>query len=200
MMGKRVNYACRTVITPDPYLAIDEIGIPEVFAKKLTYPEYVNTSNLPRLRVMVKRGPAQYPGYIKSFGPSWPLECLCFSISSANYVIQENGVQMMLDDKKEARRIGFAKRLRASDSTQLKAPHQVLRHVVDNDIFIMNRQPTLHKPSMMGHRARILSNQKALRMNYAPCKAYNADFDGDEMNGHYMQSELSRAEGYELCT
>ncbi len=62
----------------------------------------------------------------------------------------------------------------------------------------MNRQPTLHKPSMMGHRARVLQNQKALRMNYAPCKAYNADFDGDEMNGHYMQSELARAEAYEI--
>lgn len=64
MMGKRVNFACRSVITPDPYLAIDEIGIPEVFAKKLTFSEYVNTHNVDKLRALLKRGPQQHPGYL----------------------------------------------------------------------------------------------------------------------------------------
>lgn len=62
----------------------------------------------------------------------------------------------------------------------------------------MNRQPSLHKPSIMGHKARILKGQKALRMNYAPCKAYNADFDGDEMNGHFLQNRVAQSEASEL--
>lgn len=75
---------------------------------------------------------------------------------------------------------------------------QVLRHLMRGDVLIMNRQPTLHKPSMMGHRVRVLPHQTALRLNYAPCKAYNADFDGDEMNGHFVQDFVARAEAHEL--
>lgn len=62
MMGKRVNYACRSVITPDPYLDIDEIGIPEVFAKRLTFGEPVNWLNVQTLRKLVKNGPDAHPG------------------------------------------------------------------------------------------------------------------------------------------
>lgn len=61
-MGKRVNYACRSVITPDPYLDIDEIGIPEVFAKRLTFPEPVSYLNNVALQSFVRRGPTAYPG------------------------------------------------------------------------------------------------------------------------------------------
>lgn len=75
---------------------------------------------------------------------------------------------------------------------------QVLRHLRNGDRLLMNRQPSLHKPSIMGHRARVLSKQNALRMNYAPCKAYNADFDGDEMNGHFVQNLIAQSEGSEL--
>lgn len=63
MMGKRVNFACRSVITPDPYLDIDEIGIPELFAKKLTVTETANAMNLARLRKLIKNGPDIHPGY-----------------------------------------------------------------------------------------------------------------------------------------
>ena len=62
MMGKRVNYACRSVITPDPYLDIDEIGIPELFAKRLTFPEPVSFLNIRTLRDLVYKGPAKHPG------------------------------------------------------------------------------------------------------------------------------------------
>ncbi len=62
MMGKRVNYACRSVISPDPYLAVDEVGLPETFARKLTFPEPVNEINVETLRKMVVRGPNAYPG------------------------------------------------------------------------------------------------------------------------------------------
>lgn len=62
MMGKRVNYACRSVITPDPYLDIDEIGIPELFARKLTFPEALNDRNIFAMKELVKRGPDKHPG------------------------------------------------------------------------------------------------------------------------------------------
>lgn len=78
---------------------------------------------------------------------------------------------------------------------------QVCRHVKNGDILLLNRQPTLHKPSIQAHHARILPEEKVLRLHYANCKAYNADFDGDEMNAHFPQSELGRAEAYVLaCT
>ncbi|VDM83759.1 unnamed protein product [Strongylus vulgaris] len=62
MMGKRVNFACRSVITPDPYLDIDEIGIPEIFAKKLTFTEPVNIFNKEQMRRLVCNGPNVHPG------------------------------------------------------------------------------------------------------------------------------------------
>lgn len=78
---------------------------------------------------------------------------------------------------------------------------QVYRHVKNGDVLLLNRQPTLHRPSIQAHKARILPGEKVLRLHYANCKAYNADFDGDEMNAHFPQSELGRAEAYTLaCT
>lgn len=62
MMGKRVNYCCRSVISPDPYMGSNEIGIPVHFAKNLHYPTPVNSWNVKHLRTLVERGPDQYPG------------------------------------------------------------------------------------------------------------------------------------------
>lgn len=76
---------------------------------------------------------------------------------------------------------------------------QVCRHIRNGDVLLLNRQPTLHRPSIQAHRARILPGEKVLRLHYANCKAYNADFDGDEMNAHFPQSELGRAEAYTLA-
>jgi DNA-directed RNA polymerase II subunit RPB1 len=63
----------------------------------------------------------------------------------------------------------------------------VNRHLLDNDILLFNRQPTLHKMSMMGHRVKVLP-YKTFRMNVLCTRPYNADFDGDEMNAHLPQS------------
>lgn len=62
MMGKRVNYAARTVITPDPLISVDEIGIPEIFARKLSYPVPVTSWNVTQLRKMITNGPNIHPG------------------------------------------------------------------------------------------------------------------------------------------
>ena len=67
--------------------------------------------------------------------------------------------------------------------------NKVYRHLVDGDVLLVNRQPTLHKPGIMAHKARVLQHVKeqTLRLNYANCNTYNADFDGDEMNCHFVQ-------------
>ena len=62
MMGKRVNYCCRSVISPDPFLGMNEIGIPVQFAKELHYPTPVTSWNIKMLRQMVENGPNVYPG------------------------------------------------------------------------------------------------------------------------------------------
>ena len=62
MMGKRVNFAARSVISPDPYINTNEIGIPLVFALKLTYPQPVTPFNFHELRQAVINGPNVHPG------------------------------------------------------------------------------------------------------------------------------------------
>ena len=178
MMGKRVNFAARSVISPDPNIETSEIGIPMVFAKKLSYPEPVTSYNFKKLRQAVINGPLNHPG--------------------ATHIQHEDGSLSSLENFSIEGRIALANQLMTPNSEQNTnhAPKKVLRHLETGDILLLNRQPTLHKPSMMGHKARILSGEKTIRMHYANCNTYNADFDGDEMNVHFHQSELARAEGY----
>jgi DNA-directed RNA polymerase I subunit RPA1 len=74
----------------------------------------------------------------------------------------------------------------------------VYRHMHSGDVLMVNRQPTLHKPSIMAHIARILPKEQTIRMHYANCSRYNADFDGDEMNLHLVQSYLAASEANKL--
>ena len=176
MMGKRVNYACRSVITPDPYLDVDEIGIPEIFAKKLTFPTAVSGLNINKMREYIERGPQVYPG--------------------ANYVSSQGTDDKKILSENDKERRQYSRLL--DPGTKTDGSVTVFRHLLPNEMVLMNRQPSLHKPSIMGHRVRILRGQRALRMNYAPCKAYNADFDGDEMNGHFIQNMVGQVEAREL--
>lgn len=166
MMGKRVNFAARSVISPDPNLDVGEIGVPLVFARRLTYPEPVTSYNVAKLQGAVINGPESHPG--------------------ASHVQLEDGTLQALEALGPAARRALA--------AQLAPGKKVLRNLEDGDVVLMNRQPTLHKPSMMAHRVRVLAGEKTLRMHYANCDAYNADFDGDEMNMHFPQNELARAE------
>jgi DNA-directed RNA polymerase I subunit RPA1 len=193
MMGKRVNYAARSVISPDPNIETSEIGVPMVFATRLTYPEPVTAYNVSTLRQAVINGPEQHPG--------------------AAYVQMEDGTLANLATMNESARVALANQLRTPSTSTLIAGSgqsglvdqpigggkRVLRHIRDGDVVLMNRQPTLHKPSIMAHRVRVLPGEKTLRMHYANCNTYNADFDGDEMNMHFPQSELGRAEAYGIC-
>uniref|UniRef100_F7GAY7 DNA-directed RNA polymerase subunit n=1 Tax=Monodelphis domestica TaxID=13616 RepID=F7GAY7_MONDO len=183
MMGKRVDYAARSVICPDMYINTNEIGIPMVFATKLTYPQPVTPWNVQELRQAVINGPNVHPG--------------------ASMVINEDGSRTALSATDVTQREAVAKQLLtpATGGPKPQGAKVVCRHVKNGDVLLLNRQPTLHRPSIQAHRARILPAEKVLRLHYANCKAYNADFDGDEMNAHFPQSELGRAEASVLaCT
>ncbi|XP_014257443.1 DNA-directed RNA polymerase I subunit RPA1 [Cimex lectularius] len=176
IMGKRVNYAARTVITPDPNLNVDEIGVPEAFAKKLTFPVPVTAWNVSDLRKLVLNGPEIHPG--------------------ANFIEKEDGTILKLCPFDLTQRESIAKRLLTpGDVHGVKILH---RHLINGDILLLNRQPTLHRPSIMAHKARVLKGEMTFRLHYANCKSYNADFDGDEMNAHFPQNEVARSEGYNL--
>ena len=182
MMGKRVNYAGRSVISPDPFIATYEVGIPEVFAKKLTYPELVTPHNVHELRQLILNGPDVHPG--------------------ANFVELEDGTIRRLLPNNLSQRTAVAKLLLTREkqhgNTTLMSTKRVYRHLRSGDYVLANRQPTLHRPSIQAHMARVLPGEKTLRLHYAQCKSYNADFDGDEMNIHLPQNELARAEAAEL--
>lgn len=180
MMGKRVNFAARSVITPDPNVDIDEIGIPDAFATKLTYPVPVTEWNVDELRKMVINGPNKHPG--------------------AEKIEMENGRIIIIANDSIQKRKSLAKRLLTPDEYKGSGLKIVHRHLVNGDVLILNRQPSLHKPSMMAHRARILKGEKTLRLHYANCKSYNADFDGDEMNAHFPQNEIARSEAYNIMS
>ena len=181
MMGKRVNFAARSVISPDPNIETNEIGVPPVFAKKLTYPEPVTNHNFYDLKEAVLNGVEKWPG--------------------AAAIENENGQVISLKTKNFEERQALANQLLAPSSTSVTGAKnkKVHRHLNNGDIVLMNRQPTLHKPSIMGHRARILPGEKTIRMHYANCNTYNADFDGDEMNMHFPQNEIARAEALQIA-
>jgi len=160
LMGKRVDFSGRTVITADPNLSIDQVGVPRSIALNLTVPETVTAFNMDRLRRLIQNGPMTHPG--------------------AKYVIQDN------NEKKD---------LRYADPNEivLKKGFVVERHLANDDVVLFNRQPSLHKMSIMGHRVRVM-DWSTFRMNLSVTSPYNADFDGDEMNLHVPQSLTARAE------
>ncbi|XP_045502401.1 DNA-directed RNA polymerase III subunit RPC1 [Colias croceus] len=163
LSGKRVDFSSRTVISPDPNLQIQEVGVPVHVAKTLTYPERVFPANLRWLRALVCAGPDAHPG--------------------ANYV-QQRGLA-----HKKYLKYGNREKI----AQELKCGDIVERHLVDGDVVLFNRQPSLHKLSIMCHRAKV-QPQRTFRFNECVCTPYNADFDGDEMNMHLPQTEEARAE------
>ncbi|KYR02194.1 RNA polymerase I [Tieghemostelium lacteum] len=181
MMGKRVNYAARTVISPDISLESNEMGVPQYFAKTLTFPQPVTSFNYQQMAQAVINGPDVYPG--------------------ANFIEDENGYLTNLSKESLEKRIALSKTLLTSHPHAPRGTNKkVYRHLLNGDFVLANRQPTLHKPGIMGHRVKVLGkDEKTLRMHYCNCSTYNADFDGDEMNIHFPQSLLAASEIREIA-
>ena len=166
LSGKRVDFSGRTVISPDPNLQVNQLGVPELVAKVMTYPEMVNRYNIDKLRQCVLNGPDIHPG--------------------ANMIRQSNGFikSLQFGDRKKS-------------AASLKIGDVVERHMADDDVVLFNRQPSLHKMSIMSHRVKVFP-WRTFRFNECACTPYNADFDGDEMNLHLPQTEEARAEAATL--
>ncbi len=162
LTGKRVNYAARSTISPDPYLSINEVGVPMEIADELTVPERVNEWNKKRISESVKK------------------------TDKILTVKRPDGIRKRVNDEN-----------REEIAKEIDAGYVIERRLKDGDIVLFNRQPSLHRLSMIAHKARI-HGEKTLKMNPVICKPYNADFDGDEMNLHVPQTEEGKAEAKEL--
>ena len=167
LSGKRVNFSARTVISPDPNISINEVGVPEMIAKEVTVPVYVNEWNMDEMIRYIENGPDVHPG--------------------ANYVIRKDGRKIRVRNEETKELI----------LEQLEPGFIIERHLKDGDMVLFNRQPSLHRMSMMAHEVRVLP-YKTFRLNLCVCPPYNADFDGDEMNMHVFQTDESRAEAKSL--
>jgi DNA-directed RNA polymerase subunit A' len=162
LSGKRVNFSARTVISPDPTLSLNEVGVPERVATEMTQTLNVTERNVDQARQYVANGPEGHPG--------------------ANYVRRPDGRRLKVTEKN-------CEEL----ATKVEEGWEVNRHLVDGDIVIFNRQPSLHRMSIMAHEV-VVMPYKTFRLNTTVCPPYNADFDGDEMNMHALQNEEARAE------
>lgn len=162
LMGKRSDFSARTVIGVDPNISIDEYGVPEKIAMNLTIPERVTKLNLNKLYKLVRNGPNNYPG--------------AKQVTKMNF--DENG-----KPNPETISLKYIDR----NTIVLEEGDMVERHVIDGDIALFNRQPSLHRMSMMGHKVKVMKGL-TFRLNVFVCKPYNADFDGDEMNMHLPQN------------
>ena len=147
LMGKRVDFSARSVITPDPNISIDELGVPVKIAMNLTFPEVVNQYNIERLTEFVRNGPDNYPG--------------------AKFIRLENNVTKSLKNIDR-------------ESIELQYGQIIDRHLMNGDPVLFNRQPSLHRSSMLCHKVRVMPFN-TFRLNVCVCAGYNADFDGDEI-------------------
>lgn len=163
LSGKRVDFSARTVISPDPNLDINEVGVPQDLAMRLSVPEKVTAWNIEEMKKLVTNGPENYPG--------------------ALYIIRPDGKRIRLEFVVDRSKIAEA----------VELGFIVERHLKNGDIAIFNRQPSLHRMSIMAHFVRVLP-YKTFRLHLCVCPPYNADFDGDEMNLHVPQSEEARTE------
>ncbi len=163
LSGKRVDFSARTVISPDPNLDINDVGVPLEIAIRLSVPEKITEWNIEEMRKLVINGPEVYPG--------------------ALYIIRHDGKRIRLEFVIDREKVAEA----------LETGFIVERHLRNGDIAIFNRQPSLHRMSIMAHQVHVLP-YKTFRLHLCVCPPYNADFDGDEMNLHIPQSQEAQTE------
>ena len=163
LSGKRVDFSARSVISPNPYISINDVGVPIEIAKILTIPTNVNDWNIEEMKQLVLNGPFNHPG--------------------ANYIIRNDRRRIDLRYVKNRKII----------ADMLAPGFTIERHLNEGDLVLFNRQPSLHRMSIMAHEVKIMEG-RTFRLNLTVCPPYNADFDGDEMNLHVPQSEEARTE------
>ena len=272
LSGKRVNFSARTVISPDPNISINEVGVPEMIAREVTVPIHATDWNFKDLYKIICRGPQSEfveENYVQTeknaLVQEFPIkdDNKDAIIANIKKIVKDNDklvtadqtkIKVYIDDKlyqvpqlivknykteeekekKEAinkiitdiifeeiknsinirnsskyqpgvnyvisedgRKRKLSKDNRCIIANMLKYGDEVLRHLKDGDIVLFNRQPSLHRMNMMAHEVRVLPHN-TFRINPSVCPPYNADFDGDEMNMHILQTPEARAEAKSL--
>ena len=212
LSGKCVNFSSRTVISPDPLLSINQVGVPIFAARELTVPIHVNERNIETMRRLVRGGiePVKVIGKDRDFLLRMGIRPVGFDeetgetdeslseifrkseieeygiegkyVTGVNRIIRPDGRPFRLNDRNCVEQSGA-----------LEVGCVIERQLIDGDVVLFNRQPSLHRMSMMAHRVKVMEG-KTFRFNLCVCPPYNADFDGDEMNLHVLQSEEARAE------
>jgi DNA-directed RNA polymerase II subunit RPB1 len=224
IQGKRVDFCARSVITPEATGWVDELVVPECFAKILTYPVKVNQINLVKCQALldqnkvnnIHRKGVSYTaskvlwtrGFelrendeilrVNSKYPSGPLS----RISVWGWMQDHKGEVPLLKSGDSVHRHNTTYTnvdIKQRKSYELQVGDEIDRQLQDGDWTLFNRQPTLWKGSMRAMKVKIREG-KTFRFNMACTQAYNADHDGDEMNMFMAQSEETRAESQELVS
>ncbi len=154
LSGKRVNFTARTVICVDPSLTVNEVGISNIIAERLTVPLHITLWNMDYAKSLIRA--KEYPMALNVISPDG---------------VRKRVTESNKEDLVEALEQGWT----------------LERQLIDGDIALFNRQPTLHKVSIMAHTVRVLGG-KAMRLSVNATTPYGADFDGDEMNLHIPQT------------
>lgn len=153
LMGKRVEFSARSVLSGDPNLGLNEVGVPRTIAENLTIPVRVTQHNAHTMHRM----------HIK-------------------YLHKQDGKKIDTSFIKDYK---------------LEIGDVVERSLMNGDIVVVNRQPSLHRGSMLACYVRVF-DCSTFRLNYSSMITLNADCDGDELNMHVPQDLASRAELEEL--
>ena len=205
IMGRRCDQSGRTVIGPDPTLKMGQLAVPEEMASILTIPEVVSNFNIEKMTSLVNNGRANF---VITNGGNTKINlssAINFKGTRLNHgdIIIRGDTSFVINNGKEQLKIGdkikrngeFLEKIAypCKKKYSLKIGDVVERKLQDGDIVLLNRQPTLHKASMMAQEV-VVRSCKTLRMNLAICKPFNADFDGDEMNIHVPQSIEAQTE------
>ena len=229
IMGKRVDHSARSVISPDSSLKFGELGVPYRVAMSLTTTDTVSALNKKNLEDLVnndmadtysrqnrliKIKNARYESIstgdliYKDEKDSNP-----FKVKNADCVYYGKMDLRSITEARECSKITLEKgmlvkktdrdeKIPVVKDIQLQIGDVVNRYLQDGDYVLLNRQPTLHKGSMIAFKVKVKdkdSDSKTFSFNLATTKTFNADFDGDEMNIHVPQSYKTKAELKLLC-
>lgn len=222
LMGKRCDYTARTVVGPGIDLKVDEVGIPQKIADNITIPIKITSYNKKQILEKISNQKIEVISTVKNpdtinektFSIKNYYNYQKYKLIDGDKIINQNsiidfsrykfykGIDYKLKDgdiivRKSLIENKEEKIVYKEEYTRLNLNLQegdvINRKLQDNDWIVLNRQPTLHKASMMGHKVKIVSTN-TIQMNVAACGPYNADFDGDEVNIHIPQSEDSKCE------
>ena len=212
-MGKRVDKSARSVIGPDPTLKIDEIAIPKNIANILSYPVNVNQHNYDEILKLINENKTNFVIRDNNnirINMKYATTSIKNKLRYGDVIMNKENIQFV---KKETDILSFHKgdniyrdgeylnNINENFKKQfdLKIGDIVERKLQDGDILLLNRQPTLHRGSMIAQRIKI-RDAKTIRLNLAVTNSFNADFDGDEMNLFLPNNVESEAELRQLSS